>query len=138
MRHRIPAILMVLFACSADAADLKKQPLREWVDNTGTHRIKARLLKADQKSQSVQLRLDSGKEVTFAVRRLSVADRRYLNSQVTSPESSSQTTAPRNIAGIKWIDTLSQASRIALAGKSPKDDKPIMCFRALGDLSGFM
>lgn len=138
MRRKIPLVLLVLLACSAHAADLKTQPFREWVDNTGTHRIKARLMNADSAAKSVQLKLDSGQTVDLPIRRLSAADRRYVNSLVASSTKNSGPANVANIAGINWIENLNDARRIAAAGRSPKDDKPVMCFRALGDLTGFM
>jgi hypothetical protein len=41
--------------------------------------------------------------------------------------------------GIMWFNSLQDAQRKALGKpKSPFDDKPIMCFRVLGELEGFM
>lgn len=131
-------ILTVLFTFPVSAADPSAQPAREWVDNTGTFRITARLVTADPATQSVQLQLESGEVVNVPLRRLSAADRTYLNSRLISKKSSASPERVVSIRGINWFRDLSDASRAAAGGETPDDDRPIMCFRVLGDLSGFM
>lgn len=46
---------------------------------------------------------------------------------------------PFELYGINWIRGVDNASRIATAGtEKTSDDRPIMLFRVLGDLEGFM
>ncbi len=138
MKKFIPPVLILFLITIADAADSTKELIREWSDNTGTFRVSATLVDFDSDQKSVRLRLDSGKTVDLPMRRLSTADQNYVNSLATSPAAANKRLPSKNIAGIDWIQTREDASRAAFGGKSVKDDKPIMCFRALGDLSGFM
>lgn len=138
MKKFIPAALLLILITTADAADPSQEPLREWSDNTGTFRISATLVDFDSDQKTVRLRLGSGKTVDLPIRRLSTADQNYLNSQVTLSAGAKKRLPSKKIAGIEWTQTREVASRAAFGGKSVNDDKPIMCFRALGDLSGFM
>ena len=45
---------------------------------------------------------------------------------------------PLRIAGLDWYEDLKDAQLIADGRNGPADDKPIMCFRVLGDMEGFM
>lgn len=138
MKKFIPAALFLFLITTANAADSKKERLREWSDNTGTFRVSATLVDFDSDDKTVRLRLDSGKTVDLPVRRLSTADQNYVISQAAPPAGANKRLPSKRIGGIDWIPTREDASHAAFGGKSVKDDKPIMCFRALGDLSGFM
>lgn len=116
-------------------AGAKQPPLRKWVDNTGTFSVRASLVDVDSEAQSLRLRLESGEVVELPMRRLSEKDREYL-ATVTQEEPPAGTT--REVSGIHWFTDLADARRAAAGKAAPQDDKPIMCFRVLGNLSGFM
>ena len=138
MKKSITAALLLFLITTADAADSNSESSREWSDNTGTFKVSAAFVEFDSDAKTVRLKLDSGKTVDLPIRRLSPADRNYVNAKATPPAGASKRLASKTIAGVDWIQTREDASRAAFGGESVKDDKPIMCFRALGDLSGFM
>ena len=134
-RHTVITLLLLLLVATGHsrAAD---QPFREWLDNTGTYAVRARLIAETSNGQQVTLALETGKHVTLPLRRLSRGDRDYVASQDLAPAEA--VPQPQMVRGIQWQDDLDAAARVAAAGPAPTDDRPIMCFRALGDLSGFM
>lgn len=119
------------------AADSSTPEFREWSDNTGTFRVVATLVDFDKRTGAVQLQLQSGETIDLPMRRLSVSDQNYVNTRVNSLKANEEPVL-QNIAGIDWLQTKDGASRVALGRKLAADDRPIMCFRALGDLQGFM
>ena len=115
------------------AAD--KQPVREWSDNTGTYSVEARLLPGQSDGLQAALKLSDGKTVILPIRRLSRHDREYVAAAV---EQKAVRPPTINVCGIEWLSDLNTAGQVAAGGPSRADDRPILCFRALGDLSGFM
>ena len=136
-KKTLPAILLGLAVAITGATTASDtQSLRQWRDNTGTFSVEARLVPEDTNGQQVTIALKSGRHVTLPMRRLSEEDREFVASQA---ESTSQTLPqPVTRKGIQWQDSLDDAAAVAAAGATSDDDRPIMCFRALGDLSGFM
>ena len=72
MRLCLVPFLIILSTGLSVAADLKKQPFREWQDNTGTYQVRARLVDADQTAKTVTLALQTGETVTLPLRRLKI------------------------------------------------------------------
>lgn len=137
---------------------------RTWRSSTGKYEVAARLL--ELRKQKVLLRKADGKNIWVAMDDLSEVDQRYVRTQSRSlareadrslaggevPSDSSaergvapsrtrpagtQTTAKKRpdgkvLYGIKWYD-MDDVGDLAKT-----DDKPIMWFRVLGDLDGFM
>lgn len=138
MKKLVPAALFLFLISTAYAGETQKAAPREWSDNTGTFRVNAKLVDFDPDSRTVRLKLGTGKTVDLPMRRLSPADQNYVKSRATLSAGASKIPRVQNIAGIDWIQTREGASLAALGRESVNDDKPIMCFRALGDLNGFM
>lgn len=130
-RFFMAAFTSVLIAGSAAAEDGSVS--RFWTDNTGTFSTRARLLAVDQIGRAVTLLLVDGDQVVVPFRRLSGDDLAWLKQHGHT----AQPTAAE-ISGIRWFADLRDARAVAAGEKKLADDKPIMCFRALGDLSGFM
>lgn len=61
-----------------------QKPRRTWTDSTGRFKVQAELLGID--GNTVKLRTEAGKEVALPIKRLSKADRDYLDALETSPE----------------------------------------------------
>lgn len=138
MKTLISATLFLFLVSAVYAGDSRKAVPREWSDNTGTFRVTAKLVDFDPDTRTVRLKDGNGKTVDLPMRRLSTADQNYVNSQAALSADANKLPRVQNIAGIKWIQSREDASRAALGRASVNDDKPIMCFRALGDLNGFM
>ncbi len=138
MKKLIPATLFLFLISTAYAGDTKKAAPRDWSDNTGTFRVNAKLVDFDPDAGSVRLKLGTGKTVDLPMRRLSAADQNYVKSRAPLSADANRIPRVQNVSGIDWIQTREGASRAALGRESVNDDKPIMCFRALGDLNGFM
>ncbi len=137
---------------------------RVWTDVTGEYQVQATYLDYDR--GRVQLRKEDGSELSVALESLSSADRdlirqiqrqKYLdhrrqrrldaNGSADDSQSTSRTETPppRNadlghdnsceqLYGINWHDSREGA----VAAAQQAGDKPIMWFRVLGDLKGFM
>lgn len=108
--------------------------LRRWTDNTGTFSAKATLVSVDQPRQRVTLRLADGRDVTVPLRRLSDQDQAF----VSRNGADHSVREPLRIAGLDWYEDLNDARSLARGGIGSTDDKPILCFRVLGDMEGFM
>lgn len=130
MRRLICAVLVMASVGALANAGEGNTKTRFWTDDTGDFTVKATLKKFDQ--ESVTLKLSGGDHIQVPLHRLSADDRAWLELQQATNDSN-----PVEIAGINWFSNLEDA-QAAAAGKNKHADKPIMCFRALGDLSGFM
>lgn len=122
------AALMATCLPSVSAGD--RAAPRFWTDNTRSFSVEATVAKFDRRTDEVTLRLKDGSEVVVPLRRLSQSDLGWLETNF-GPEKT-------EVKGITWFTKFADASAAAAGSKSVKDDKPIMCFRALGDLTGFM
>lgn len=123
----------VFFASAARPVTAGDEDIRFWSDNTGTFTLRAELLQVDELGGSVLLEAPDGERHRVELRRLSDVDHEWLkaNKRLT-------TSAPTSIAGVQWFANIKAAQLKAMGSDAGTDDKPIMCFRALGDLSGFM
>ena len=130
MRRQTVMALLLLLPVTAGHSRAADQPFREWLDNTGTYAVRAQLIAEKSNGQQVTLALESGKQVTLPLRRLSRGDRDYVAAQELAPAEA--VAESQLVRGIQWQDDLDEAGRVAAAGPSPTDDRPIMCFRALG------
>ena len=127
-------LVMILVSRTVTFAD-DAQSVREWLDNTGTYSVEARLLPNQSDGQQVTLQLSDGKTVSLPLRRLSRKDREFIASVVKYEEDKPAT---KLVNGIEWLSDLNVARKVAAGGPSADDDRPILCFRTLGELSGFM
>ena len=150
-------VWLCLLCAPICASDLRfNESHRQWTDSTGEHSTTAMLVSYE--NRRVTLKTDSGRSVTLSVDRLSDTDRVYLGRRIRLARSrvareakagvlAEQTTSvqprPRfrepssgedsvQMYGVDWYES-EEASRLAMA-----ENKPIMWFRVLGDLSGFM
>ena len=155
----------VLLACFAalppsavadETADETAEDYRIWADDSGEHQIEAALV--DYVRGKVRLSKRDGVEVTIAYRRLSEIDRQYVREVISQRKEADAPTVspfkpstlppatvgdmaversvpseqkPKELYGIQWVNSLDKAVEA-------KGSKPIVWFRVLGDLEGFM
>jgi hypothetical protein len=150
LRTLLTVFVVLMLTTSGVAA--RPEPIRQWTDDTGTFQVKATLAEISESGETVKLRLEDGKFATVPLDRLSESDRRYVTSRSRRKNSASATpasdqpsaiskhkTAPTTrLFGIDWHPSVDQAREAARGTSSPSDDRPVMCFRVLGDLNGFM
>ena len=122
------------------------EPLRKWTDKTGEHKVEAKLVSISSDGKTVSIELRDHQTIDVAIERLSSDDRRYLlrqkrlqSKRLASDQKRQELQQRRTVKlyGVDWHQTLESA----LAAGQPSKvgaDKPIMCFRVLGDLAGFM
>ena len=122
------------------------EPLRKWTDKSGEYEVEAKLVSISSDGNTVSIELRDHQFVDVPIERLSSDDRRYLlrhkrlqSRRVAADRRRQQLPQSRTVKlyGIDWHQTLESA----LAAGQPSrvgTDKPIMCFRVLGDLAGFM
>lgn len=130
--RRLMCIAIVL-AGTATGAMAGEGKVRFWTDNTGNFAVKAQLAQVDQLAGIIWLKTNEGERVRVPLKRLSAADNQWLKNNNHLGDAGLKT-----IAGIDWFSDLNHAQKEAAGSDKSTDDKPIMCFRALGELSGFM
>ena len=130
MQRLILATLILASTVSLAQADGNSHLVRFWTDDTGDFTVRATLVEHDR--DTVVLKLSDGNQIDVPLSRLSPADQTWLR-LIGSTNGSK----PIEIAGIKWFKDLKAAQKVAV-GSSTGDSKPILCFRSLGDLCGFM
>ncbi len=130
---RVLLAVMTLTSCQVVMAG-EDSTLRRWTDNTGRFSATAVLVSVDPIGRQITLQLSDGRSVTLPLRRLSEADRAF----VSHGAADDPVDEPLRIAGLDWYDDPDDARKLARGGAGPADDKPILCFRVLGDLEGFM
>ena len=164
-RFTIPVLLVIWLCVNASAlAQETKTALREWYSQDEQHSIKAAFVRYDQETRNVSLRRDDGLEITVSVDDLSARDKNYVAGFLTrpktpnraldtvhasEPKAESEKSDRQNLVGdakrrhldrygIRWYPKLSDATALAAGDEGIADDRPIMMFRVLGDLNGFM
>lgn len=106
--------------------------------------IKATLVAVDDQAETVTIALADGGELEVATDNLSLTDRRYVARAQRRMANQTPTTTrnvsshPRPNKGILWHSTLASASKEATGSARPNSERPILCFRVLGELDGFM
>ncbi len=137
-------------ASSVDAA--RPERVRKWTDDTSNFQVKATLVEISESGDSVKLLLEDGKFATVPIERLSESDQRYVKLRaLRDPASGRKVDSAKPAAnaktrkqekaqlfGIDWHASVDLARERARGAASPQDDKPVMCFRVLGELDGFM
>jgi hypothetical protein len=117
---------------------------RTWTSADRSAKIKATLSQYDPETGAIQLILSDGTTRSIFREMISTSDRRYLRGylkretsreEIIGPESSPATFP---LFGIQWVPDLSQALQLASGRTGKADDRPVMCFRVLGDLRGPM
>lgn len=146
---QLALLLATTIAAVGSAADA---PMRTWTDRSGEYRVEARFVSFQD--DRVQLQTTDGSPLSVAIEMLSASDRIYVTSLVRRYQVALQkrpldladlTAKPadrtrakaaltaKQLFGIGWY-TIDEA--IDLAGRD--DAKPVMWFRVLGSLNGFM
>lgn len=155
--HSFLVVVILLFAePSVNASDGLGQPLRTWEDESGKYQVKAKF-KSYERGQVALLKAN-GEEKTIDYRRLSEKDRRYVRDVVnqskpktpppaksTEPADASRLDSDRAEAPESDIAELKPNQRygVDLYG-TPQEvlksnpDQPLIWFRILGDIDGFM
>ncbi len=143
-----------------------EQEVRTWTDDTGRHDVEATFV--DYVDGNVLLLKDDGSEIAVPLERLSSSDRGYVQYELRRKSinerrrpSSVHASAPmvsrdeeverisdgspdavrvvgdsQELFGVNWHTPVESAFQTAGAGQ--KEQRPVMWFRVLGDLSGFM
>ena len=117
---------------------------RTWTSADRSAKIEAALSLYDPETGEIQLILSDGTTRSISREMVSSNDRRYLRSYLKREarheksigQGSSPSTFP--LFGIQWVPELSQALQLAGGKAGNADDRPVMCFRVLGDLRGPM
>ena len=132
-----------------------EEPTRTWTSADRTQKLQARLVTYDQTTGWLQLKLADGTTRSISDRKISSADRRYLRGFLKrqsaeekatvsqeEPKANQRPSRQKNSTGsrygIDWANSVSDAFQQAAATDSNKDDRPVFCFRVLGNLSGPM
>ena len=132
-----------------------EEPTRTWTSADRTQKLQARLVAYEQSTGWLQLKLADGTTRSISDRMISSADRRYLRGFLkrqsaegkaatsrdapnANPRPSRQKNSTGSRDGIDWTNGVSDAFQQAAATDSDEDDRPVFCFRVLGNLSGPM
>ena len=113
---------------------------RIWTSADRSTKIKATLSQYDPETGVVQLILSDGTTRSISREVISFSDRQYLRGYLQRGKSIGSGSSPATFPfiGIQWVPELSQALQLAGGKKGNADDRPVMCFRVLGDLRGHM
>ena len=139
----LPLALLVLGSAVLAESAWTDEPLRTWRDNTGDFQVEARLIAISDDESSVSIQLADQQLVDVPLSRLSSRDRRYVlqtqrsmaqQSSLKRERGSRPDSNTTKLLGIDWHRTSESAAQAAGRGT----EKPIMCFRVLGDLTGYM
>ncbi|MGI9515885.1 MAG: hypothetical protein ACR2NP_02465 [Pirellulaceae bacterium] len=153
----VMAIGVLLTAPGLTNAWQDQTNLRTWNVPDGQS-LDAELVSFDQESGEVTLRGEDGELIEMQATDLHISDRRYLDRQMARQnrrqrQRASSDPIDRALAGnagsrtdrsalhlygIDWHRNPASAARAASGKETVSDDKPVIWFRVLGDLSGFM
>lgn len=138
---------------------------RGWADSTGQHEMQGRLVARNLATKSVKLERADGSSLDVALDKLGNSDRNYVARQTAKLQRSSQRkktpnhasdgdasrlgqatpiekevtpAETRRLSGIDWHTDPALASQAATGGAVTSDDRPIIWFRVLGELEGYM
>jgi hypothetical protein len=136
---------------------------RVWTSADGREKIRAVLIDYQPRERLATLRLTNGKTIDLSTRKLSAKDRHHLRSFLTNKNDEAANLTPtattaseaikksesrsqrspragrmQKLYGIDWVTDIPAALAQAEGSESANDDRPVMWFRVLGDLSGFM
>lgn len=155
MKYSRTIVLLIMFSMIHDGQcdePLRTEPLptgalRTWKDDSGEFEVEATLLEVVDGSAT--LKLADGSKVDVPLDRLCDSDRRYIARETKKRAPARLTTSRNNFRGksvrdteqrygIRWHRTLDGAANEAGFASRHHSEKPIMCFRVLGDLDGFM
>ncbi|MFK7822146.1 MAG: SHD1 domain-containing protein [Planctomycetaceae bacterium] len=131
MQRLICTTLFLISVVSLASADDTRHRPRFWTDNTGDFTVRATLV--ERTSDAVTLRLSNGSQIRVGSNRLSSTDHAWLEQKARTNVSK-----PVALADVQWFRNFKDAQRAATGSSNKRDSKPILCFRALGDLCGFM
>jgi hypothetical protein len=133
-------IAMVVICSVGNAAE---RP-RTWRVTGEQPHIKATLVAVDDQADTVTIALADGGELEFATGDLSLTDRRYVARAQRRMAAQKPTTTGNDSShsrpnkGILWHSKFASASKEATGNTQPNSARPILCFRVLGELDGFM
>ena len=138
---------------------------RVWTSSDGREKVRAVLVSYEPRERAVSLELANGQTIQLTMKQLSAKDRHYLrnywkNQTAENPDAPDSTEKKRVSAaardkrdrqvdrlqtqqskqrfGIDWVSEIPLALEYAKGKETIADDRPVMWFRVLGDLNGFM
>jgi hypothetical protein len=156
------------FWCLISIHDVQAQESeRVWTSSNGRKSVTGSLLDFEARKRTATLRLNNGETLVISAKNLSRKDQHYLRDFLKKrcenstpadlkqdervaakelkrgigphqPTSEGSKARESNMYGIRWVTDIPAALRLAQGNESPTDDRPVMWFRVLGDLSGFM
>ena len=159
-------VLIALNSSPLSANDDPLDSFRTWKDRSGKHEIEAQLV--DSANSQVRLKKPDGTLISVPLKSLSNADKWFVRNELrrrkanpsnaktpndirnqpknkllkdkAEPDRKASDLAKRidtkKLFGIQWHQNRDSAE--LAAKQNPKQPKPIMWFRVLGDLEGFM
>lgn len=147
------AVLALGLTPFASADELLRLRLRD-----GSGPVEVRLIAWDFRNQRLTVELADGSRRELGPADLHDSDRRavdkLLNRQLSGRDpgnppappnaadpaylTGSDTTRDVELHGVHWLADRDEALRLALGKEAADDDRPVLWFRVLGNLSGFM
>ena len=160
------SILAITLCFAVVQTCLAEEETRQWKSADGKYSMEGQLIDFVRKSKTVTIEKTDGKQIEIDFGKLSKEDQRYVNRfQFARTQKAKENELPklkksntkhnerRNrqrsraqsptkslaMYGVNWVPNMEQALSAA-AGKSENtaDDRPVMWFRVLGDLAGYM
>lgn len=161
-----PAVPLSVLAVQNKASEELIPNMRVWKDRSGRHSLEAELV--GYENSIVELKKEDGTTISIPLKELSNSDKWYVRKEIKSrrspatgtvqpvkkreaPEKTEPTPRTRltqkelkdlgrqiktkRLFGLEWHEN---PESFAAASKLSRSEKPVMWFRVLGDLEGFM
>lgn len=149
--RRIAMLIGIMLACGlfvGQSCSANDPPIRTWNDATGNYSVEASFVAVE--SGDVRMLKNDGTNILVPFKLLSSSDQNYVRSRLRARQAElrrkplpvadlatrkGETSHPEaeSLYGLNWYPTKSVSS--VAQGKDPK---PVMWFRVLGALDGFM
>lgn len=144
--------IIPMFWLSSPSAWSQENNVRKWTSHDGSESIEASLESFDKKTKVVLLRDQNGEEIAVKISLLSRADRRFVAKASKKKPSVFTKTKREPLDKVKTIKRSKESEVVeryginwtvgledALASASSSEQRrPVMLFRVLGDLGGYM
>ena len=151
----------VLGQVDHDLVQFTKTQPRAWADSSGKHQMQGKLVARNMATSTIKLERADQSTVEVELAKLRNSDRNYVARQTsklqrakakanetasgqdllveTNPQKRPADSAEtRRLSGIDWHTEPIQAAQAATGSETVSDDRPIIWFRVLGELEGYM